>query len=50
MENHIDRTELQKQELVQNNDNVIRVIENTGHTFRNKEVELSNTIIDFVKE
>ena len=33
-----------------NKDNDIKVIENTGHTFRNKEVELSKAIIDFVKE
>ena len=32
-----------------NKNNDIKVIENTGHTFRNKEVELSKTIIDFVK-
>ena len=33
-----------------NKDNIIRVIENTGHTFRNKEVELSKIIINFVKQ
>ena len=32
-----------------NQDNIVKVIENTGHTFRNKEIDLSNVIIDFVK-
>jgi alpha/beta superfamily hydrolase len=32
-----------------NKDNVIKVIENTGHTFRNREIELSKIIIDFVR-
>ena len=31
-----------------NKDNTIKVIENTGHTFRNKEIELSKAIIEFV--
>ena len=32
-----------------NKDNIINVIEDAGHTFRNKEIELSNSIIKFVK-
>ncbi len=37
-------------EYSNNKNNVISVIENTGHTFRGKEIELSKIIIDFVKE
>ena len=33
-----------------NKDNIIKVIEDAGHTFRGKEVDLSNVIINFVKE
>ena len=33
-----------------NKDNIARVIEDTSHTFRNKEKELAKVIIDFVKE
>ncbi len=37
-------------EYSKNKDNVIKVIKNTGHTFKNKEIELSKVIIDFAKK
>lgn len=33
-----------------NKNNVVAVIDNAGHTFRNREQELANTILNFVKE
>lgn len=33
-----------------NKDNIIKVIENCGHTFKNKNYELSKAILEFVKE
>ncbi len=30
--------------------NTVRVVESAGHTFRNKEKELAQTILEFVKE
>lgn len=33
-----------------NKDNIIKVIQNCGHTFKNKNYELSKAILEFVKE
>ena len=33
-----------------NKDNIIKVIENCGHTFKNKNYELSKALLEFVKE
>lgn len=32
-----------------NESNIIKVIENTGHTYRNKEIELAKIILEFIK-
>ncbi len=41
-------------QMINNNskskNNIVRVVESAGHTFRNKEKELAQTILEFVKE
>jgi len=36
-------------ENTKNKNNKMEVINNTGHTYQEKEIELSNIIIDFIK-